>query len=144
MNTTNDPTPEQAQSFEDVRKLIGSLSSRTCEEAIGLSNQGGLVSGIVQATLGFAAVLIVFTAIPYWIGTNKSATASTPAAETATNDENLDAPAVTATIPGDVPEGNETDLSKAAEVLGIDETKTAPPTDNPLDKNLDNLLDGVE
>lgn len=144
MNTTNDPTPEQAQSFEDVRKLIGSLSSRSCEEAIGLSTRGGLVSGIVQATLGFAAVLIVFTAIPYWMGTNKSATASTPAAQTATNNEIPEAPPVPATTPGQAPGENDTDLSKAAEVLGIDETKSASPTENPLDKNLDNLLDGVE
>lgn len=150
MNSAYDPTSETAglptsvaggdpESIEDVREFIGSLSTRTCEEAIGLSDRGGLVSGIVQATLGFAAVLIVFTAIPYWIGSNKPA--ATPAAAPAAADENPVTPPVTAS---ETPQENDVDLSKAADVLGIDETKTASPDENPLDKKLDNLLDGVE
>lgn len=155
MNTANDPTPEQAassrnvasggesESFDDVRQFIDSLSSRTCEEAIGLSAQGGLVSGIVQATLGFAVVLLAFTAIPFWLGSNETATASDPTAETTANTDNPVAPPVTTTA-GETAGDNEIDLSKAADVMGIDETKTASPAENPLDKNLDNLLDGVD
>lgn len=151
MNSAYDPTSEPAgpptsvaaggdsESIEDVREFIGSLSTRNCEEAIGLSDRGGLVSGIVQATLGFAAVLIVFTAIPYWISSNKPA--ATPAAEPAASNENPVAPPVT---PGEVPQQDDVDLSEAADVLGIDETKTASPNENPLDNKLDNLLDGVE
>jgi len=153
MSTANETNPEAAvspartasgensESFDDVRKFIGSLSSRSCEEAIGLSNQGGLVAGIVQATVGFAVVLIAFTAIPYWMGSHKPAPTAKPEAATAAAAENPVTPPVTA---GETDGEGDVDLSKAANVMGIDETKSAAPNENPLDKKLDNLLDGVE
>lgn len=156
MNSAYDPASEPAasptsvapggdsESFEDVRQFIGSLSSRTCEEAIGLSHQGGLLSGIVQATVGFAVVLFALTAIPYWIGSGEPAPAKQSTPQAASADEQPDAAPVAATTPGETAGGNDVDLSKAADVLGIDETKTAAPDENPLDKKLDNLLDGVD
>jgi hypothetical protein len=39
---------------------------------------------------------------------------------------------------------SEANVQKAAQVMGLDETKAADPKVNPLEKNLDKLLDGVD
>ena len=146
MNTPTNTSPEATagsgtETYDDVRKFLGTLSNRSCEEAIGLDNQGGLVSGMVQATLGFAVVLVAFTAIPYWMGSEKQVPIEQPPAVSAAPNENSVAPPEQTNNPAGE---SDVDLSKAAEVMGIDETKTAAPNENPLDNKLDNLLDGVD
>ncbi len=129
-------------SIDEVREFMGKMQGRSAQEAIGLVAESGLVSGIVQSTIGFAVVLLVFTALPYWFASDdpvpqtaaaKAAEQPTAAADTQTA-ATTDTGASTATP----------DVEKAASAMGIDETKNAKPDENPMEKKLNNLLDGVD
>ncbi len=134
----------------ELREFVATLKGRSPAEVLGAIGESSLFQGIVQATVGCVVLLVVFTVVPYlWYG---PAEASTPDAEAsvATAAE----PAATATPDAAVADANAaespaaaeagSDVEKAAKAMGIDETRQADPKSNPLDKNLDSLLDGVE
>jgi hypothetical protein len=134
----------------ELREFVATLKGRSPAEVLGAIGESSLFQGVVQATIGCVVLLIVFTVGPYLL--HGPAEASTPDAEdsVATAAE----PAATATPDAAAADANAvespaadeagSDVEKAAKAMGIDETRQADPRSNPLDKNLDSLLDGVD
>ncbi|MAG93664.1 MAG: hypothetical protein CMJ48_07935 [Planctomycetaceae bacterium] len=139
---------DTAASVDELREFVGKLRGRSPQEMLGLVAESRLVSGIVVSTIGIAAVLLVFTAIPYWLHLNEptaleaaGAPAPVDSSEEGLPVQNVQADPVSP-AGGSSAQGN--DVTKAASAMGIDEAKTASPDSNPLEKKLDNLLDGVD
>jgi hypothetical protein len=125
-------------SLAELKEFLGKLQGRSPQEVVGLVSTSMMVQSMVIATLGTIALLAVFTIGPYIVygapqvkqNARPPVAAAAPAAspaETAKTDE----PALD-------------DKTKALQKMGIDETKTAKPDENPLDKKFDNLLDGAK
>ncbi|REJ87409.1 MAG: hypothetical protein DWQ34_14715 [Planctomycetota bacterium] len=133
-----------AASAEELREFIAGLRGRSPQETLGELSSSSLLRGILQATVGCVVLVAVLTLIPYWMGGTEPQAAASPArAETSSDDagqpaENATTPPLAAETTGDP------DLQRATEAMGLDETRTAAPDENPLDNNLDSLLDGVE
>jgi hypothetical protein len=135
-------------SLAELKEFLGGLHGKSPQEVIGIVSSSLLIQSFGVAIVATIALLSVFTVGPYLIYgppkakeiANKPAaaapgeTAAAGASATATS-----ADAQTASEPG------QPDAEAAAKALGIDETKSADPNKNPLDKgpDLDNLLDGV-
>ncbi len=134
----------------ELREFVATLKGRSPAEVLGAIGESSLFQGIVQATIGCVILLVVFTVGPYlWYGPAEAATpeaeasvatAAEPAAAATPNPATADAN--TAESPATGEAGS--DVKKAAKAMGIDETRQADPKSNPLDKNLDSLLDGVD
>ena len=95
-----------------------------------------------MAALGFVVVLLIFTAIPFYMAGDESAAKKSPAASANTTP----APGKnTQPETGKQGQAEATDSgTEAVDNLGIGETKTFDTDENPLEKKLDNLLDGVK
>lgn len=124
-------------SLAELKEFLGRLQGKSPQEVVGLVSTSLMVQSMVIATVGTIALLAVFTIGPYMVygapkvkEKAKPPVAAAPAApspgETARSDEAVD------------------DKTKAIQKMGIDETKTARPDENPLDKKFDNLLDGAK
>ena len=115
---------------------------------MGVVAQSSLVQSLLTATVGFVIVLVAFTIGPYsWNLAFPSAVK--PAADTASKTEAADSVAAPATDDTVVAKGatassGEVNLERAATAMGIGGAAEADPDVNPLDKKLENLLDGVE
>ena len=132
---------DAAATAAELREFVSSLKGRSPAEVLGAIGESSLFQGIVQATVGCVVLLVVFTVGPYLYygpaeATGASAAETTPAAATPATVEQAAA----------TESADETgsDVERAAKAMGIDETRPADPKVNPLDKNLDSLLDGVE
>lgn len=144
-------------SVDELRDFIGQMHGKRPEEVLGAVASSNLVQSTLIATAGIAVVLIVFTAVPYFLsGSQEEATAApggnqaaaeaepesgadaadskTPAAQNGSAQAAADQSAESTSTSGDPLLDN----------LGIGETKTAAPDKNPLDNNLDKLLDGID
>jgi hypothetical protein len=136
----------------ELREFVATLRGRSPAEVLGAIGESSLFQGIVQATVGCVVVLVVFTVGPYlwdlWYGPeevstpNAEASVATTAESAAATPDAAAADANTAESPATDEAGS--DVEKAAKAMGIDETRQADPKSNPLDKNLDSLLDGVD
>ena len=95
-----------------------------------------------MAALGFVIVLLLFTAIPFYLAGDEPVAKKSPAASAKTTSapdktkqpESGRQGQTEATNPG----------NEAVDKMGIGETKTFDADENPLEKKLDNLLDGVK
>ena len=128
----------------ELREFVATLKGRSPQEVLGAIGESSLFQGIVQATVATLVVLVAFTIGPYlWAGPADAAieTAATPTV--ATPDAGTD-PAAGETADAATGDVSATDAARAAQAMGIDETRPADPKVNPLDKNLDTLLDGLE
>lgn len=134
--------------LDELREFLAALKGRNPQEVIGIVSSSLLIQSMVLATIGTVVFMAVFTVVPYWLyGPLKAgptaahappaAPPATPAAgktadafATKTSDSASDSPA-------------QADAAKAAKTLGLDETKAADPSKNPLESspNLDKLLD---
>lgn len=119
---------------------------------LGLIAKSGLTRSIVLATFLFALLLVALTVGPYvWYGGPAASSESAAGEKDASAEEAAAAPeaadepaAAEATeTAGDNGGGVEVP-AEAVEALGIGETRTADPDNNPLEDDLDNLLDGIE
>jgi hypothetical protein len=134
-----------AASVAELREFLGQLKGRSPQEVMGIVAQSSLVQGIVTATIAGGVLLVAFTIIPYVIygGPPKESSQATPAAtsQPASNEVTSadDGEAATADTVSSEP-----DLQRAADAMGIGRAAEANPNENPLDKKLDNLLDGIE
>lgn len=134
----------------ELREFIGRMRGKSTQEVLGVIAQSGLVRSIVVSTLCFAVLIGIFTVGPYLLkskGTTASAEPATGSSQPAASE--AAAPATTSAPTGDatataVDGSQQPDAAAAAAAMGLDETKQAPPDENPLEKNLDNLLDGVK
>lgn len=139
-------------SMEELRDFLANLKGRNPQEVIGIVSSSLLIQSMVLATVGTIVVMGVFTIVPYWIyGPLKAepvaahappaanAAAAAPAATPAAGKTAETATAKTS----DSENPALPDAAKAAKTLGLDETKAADPTKNPLESspNLDKLLD---
>ncbi len=136
----------------ELREFVATLKGRSPAEVLGAIGESSLFQGIVQASIGCVVLLIVFTVIPYLLHgpaeastSDAEATVADAAAEPATDAGNEAATAVDAATAETEASGEPgSEVEKAAKAMGIDETRKAAPDVNPLDKNLDSLLDGVD
>ena len=134
----------------ELREFVATLKGRSPQEVLGAIGQSSLFHGIVQASVGTLVVLVAFTVVPYfWYGpadakaeTTETASESEPVAAASTTAATD--PAAVETAEAGTSETPATDAARAAQAMGIDETRPADPKVNPLDKNLDTLLDGLE
>ena len=134
----------------ELREFVATLKGRSPAEVLGAIGESSLFQGIAQATIGCVVLLVVFTVVPYlWYGPAEASTpnaeasvaaAAEPAATAAPNAAAADANAAESAATAEAG----SNVEKAAKAMGIDETRQADPKSNPLDKNLDSLLDGVE
>jgi hypothetical protein len=132
-----------AASLGELREFLGTLHGKSPQEVIGIVSTSLLVQSMLIATAATIAVVFIFTVIPYLVyGPPQEKVAKKPAAAApAPTAPTSAAPAVAATTPA----AGQPDVEAATKALGIDETKPADPTKNPLDNpNLDKLLDGVD
>jgi hypothetical protein len=146
------PLPREIQSIHvngsaslaELREFLGGLHGKSPQEVIGIVSASLLIQSMVVATLATAVILAIFTVGPYLVyGPPQEKQAKKPAAAAP-----ADAPATDTASPpasGATATAGQPDPEKAAKALGIDETKGADPTKNPLDNpNFDKLLDKLE
>jgi len=139
---------DAAASAEELRQFIARMHGKSPQEVLGAVAESGLTRGIVISAIGALVILVVFTVGPFLL--NEFSADTAPAATTKTQRAAAQAEpnstqAVSqqqSTEPEVVPE--EADLERATDAMGIGETKTADPGENPLDNKLDTLLDGID
>jgi hypothetical protein len=137
----------------ELREFIGRMRGKSTQEVLGVIAQSGLVRSICVSTLCFAVLIGVFTVGPYlWKSKEAAASAKSAGESQPPVATEPGAPAATQATAGDTAapmadgsqQPTQPDAAAAAAAMGLDETKQAPPDKNPLEKNLDNLLDGVK
>ena len=129
-----------AASVAEMKTFLKSLKSRNPQEVIGIVSSNLLVQSLGIACVATALFMFVFTVGPYLIYGPPTAKAPPPksaAQSMATS------PSEGAAGTGATPSG-QTDAEQAAQVMGLEETKSADPKTNPLDNpDIDKLLDGL-
>lgn len=147
--------------MSELREFVAQMRGKSAREMLGSVAESGLVRATIQATLGCIVLIGVFTVGPYYVWGGKAeaksagpaasaqgksgAAARSPQDDSTTSDtpataDSADSSAKTAkSTKGELPSPD--DLDKAAKKLGIGEAKAADPKVNPLDKDLDFLLD---
>ncbi len=133
-----------AASVAEMKAFLKSLHSRNPQEVIGIVSSNLLVQSLGIACAASAIFMFVFTVGPYLIYGPPVAKAKTakPAAQSVATGANP-SPAEGAAGTGTNPSGSP-DAEAAAKVMGLEETKSADPKKNPLDKpDIDKLLDGL-
>jgi hypothetical protein len=131
-----------AHSLQELQEFVAQMRGRSPQEVLGMVSASELVRGIVLATVGCVVLLAAFTVVPYALRDKDAAAkaSAAPAAPTKTaGPSTATTPAIAST---DEKTDKTPDASAAAKALNIDEVKTADPSVNPLDKDLDKLLDG--
>jgi len=134
--------------LDELREFLAALKGRNPQEVIGIVSSSLLIQSMVLATIGTVVFMAVFTVVPYWLygplKAGPTAAHAPPAAPPATPAAGKTADA-SATKTGDSASDSpaQADAAKAAKTLGLDETKAADPSKNPLESspNLDKLLD---
>ena len=138
---------DAAATGEELRQFIARMHGKSPQQVLGAVAESGLTRGIVISAIGAIVILVAFTVGPFLV--NKLSADNAPAATTkpqraaaqAEPNSTQAAARQQSTEPEVVPE--EADLERATEAMGIGETKTADPGENPLENKLDSLLDGV-
>ncbi|HTN76555.1 MAG TPA: hypothetical protein VL096_14950 [Pirellulaceae bacterium] len=130
-----------AYSVAELREFIANMRGRSPQEVLGLVSSSQLIRATVLATFGCIVLMAIFTVIPYALSgapkVVKSNEPVTPAEAKPAEPVTPVATGVTSPMPD-----NEPDATKAAKALNLDEVKSSDPAVNPLDKDLDKLLDG--
>lgn len=136
---------------EEVREFLDRLPQRTPQEAIGMRDEGGLWQGLLVGTAALAVLVLIGTAVPFYLApaTEPGSTAEndvTPAADSVEPEASTAAsqPATEASNePAAVGNSEVADPDRVLDTLGIGEAKEADPEENPRASELENLLDGV-
>ena len=133
---------EASLTTAELCEFVRGLKGRSPQEVMGMITGNALTRAMVWSTVGCVSMLIVLS-VPFAFGSSaKAKAAKAKSAQTAkakpepTKNEAKEAKADSSE--GDAP--SEANLKKASKAMGLDETKTADPKKNPLDR-LDNLLD---
>lgn len=138
-------------SAAELREFFSRMKGKSPKEMLGVIAQSGLASSLFLATVGCVVLLAVLTIVPYAMKEDKTEQqAVAPAKEPANAPVAKPQPPVqpspadaAAKPPAENPE-TPVDPAAAAAAMGIDKTKTADPDKNPLEGDLDNLLDGIK
>lgn len=158
--TLPDQDPLAASGHDDrqiaeIRSFLHGLQERTPQEAIGMSGEGDLVRYLVVAVAASVALAFAGTALPYFwpvdeaavrkqrtVAEDRAAATGSVAEATAASPATRPAEAATTAVtPSGEPVANP---GQVLESLGVGEAKQADPKKNPLEGNLEKLLDGVE
>lgn len=135
-------------SIGELKEFLAGLRGRSPQEVIGIVKSSLLIQSLGIATAATLAVLFVFTITPYMIWGPPSEAKPKKAAVAASEQSVQPAAAINtgATKEGAKSDGapSAEDAAKAAKAMGLDETKTADPKENPLEKDFDKLLDGAK
>ena len=146
---------DASSTAEEVREFIATLKGRTPQEVLGAVSESGLVQATFQAAIACTVLLVVLTVLPWALASNEPASTAA-SAESSSKDAvaNSAAPAASSTeaAPTTATAGTRTaadtptssDAARAASAMKIDETVVTDPKKNPLDGNLDKLLDGLD
>ncbi|MEX0725899.1 MAG: hypothetical protein WD065_06500 [Planctomycetaceae bacterium] len=131
-------------SIAELQEFVRQLHGRSPSEVLGMVSANSLVRSLLEATIYLTVLIGILTVVPFMMKDDAPAkAAATPAAAnaapTAPDAKAASANNAAATAEGISGEG----AQKAVEVMGLGETKTADPNENPLD-NLDGLLDDVK
>jgi hypothetical protein len=136
-------------SVAELREFLKSLKARNPQEVIGIVSSHLLVQSLGLACVAMFALIAVFTIGPYMIYGPRTAKAPAvkPTVEAAAIDASRSASEggdrTGASATGAAASG-QPDAARAAQVMGLDEVKSADPKENPLDKpDIDKLLDGL-
>ena len=133
---------DAAATTAELRNFVRGLKGRSPQEVMGMVASSALTQAMIVSTIGTIAIISVLTVVPFVFSSPPKAKPSKPTASVSAEPEptkgNADSKkASTSGTP------SEEDIKKASKAMGLDETKTADPKKNPLDK-LDNLLDKLE
>jgi hypothetical protein len=116
-------------SLSELKEFLSNLRGRSPQEVIGIVKTSLLIQSLIIATVATIAFLFVFTVAPYMIwGPQVTERPKKPQPPVAKSDG--------------TPSSENT--AKAVKAMGMDETKTADPKANPLEKDFDKLLDGAK
>ena len=131
-----------AASLQELREFVSTLKGRRPQEVMGVVAGSGLIQGILISIVGSLMVLFLATAIPYFMLDEEPVAKKPPAPAKASNDSRQKSGKTRQ------PESSASDTTQTGDPvldsLGIGETRNASPDENPLEKKLDNLLDGVK
>lgn len=125
-------------SLQELREFVGTLKGRRPQEVMGIVAGNSLVKGIEMSAIGFVVVLLVFTAIPFYLAGDEPAAKKSPASAASSKTSQQPATGKEAQT------GTANSRDDVMDKTGIGETKTFDADENPLEKKLDNLLDGVK
>jgi hypothetical protein len=144
----------------DLTRFLGEMKGKSPKEMLGLVAQSTLFRGMITSTLFFAALIVVFTIIPFTL--NKlNPPEKTQAQEEASPDEetensnnevsNTSAPngqTTSTETPATDADGNPLPTGSSGndviDTLGIGETKVAAPNVNPLDDSSNDIFDELK
>ncbi len=126
-----------AASATELRDFLRALRGKTPTEMLGVVASSSLFRSLVTATIGTAALIAIFTVIPFAWGKIFDKTEEAPPLPVAEEKAAAEGPAT--------PEPSiDTPKAPALDALGVGETKEAPPRSNPLEGSSDDLLEGLE
>jgi hypothetical protein len=133
-------------SLSELKEFLSSLRGRSPQEVIGIVKTSLLIQSIAISAGLIVVFLGIFTITPYMIWGPQVAQKpkKTPPPEAA--QAAATAPATVAAKAETKSDGSPSseDTGKAMKAMGMDETKTADPKSNPLEKDFDKLLDGAK
>ncbi len=132
-------------SLAELQDFIRNLHGRSPSEVLGIVSSSALIRATAEATAYTCILLFILTVVPFWMGDGEESKAAAKGPASASNAAAPPANATAAAASTTKADGeiSTEDAQKAADVMGLGETKAADPNKNPLD-NLDNLLDDVK
>lgn len=125
-------TGNSRATVQELQTFLRELKGKSPHEMLGVVASSYLARSLVISTVIVVGGILIFTAIPYFIGEKEA-----PAAVTATALPPVAPPPVPQETPKPAPPP---DLSP----LGVGEQKTAPPDKNPLENKGDDFLKDLE
>jgi hypothetical protein len=154
-----------AASAAELQEFLAQMRGRSPQEVLGMLAASRLMRSIAIATIGAVLFLVVGSAGPWWWykhGPGAGAKPDAKAAATASSAKTAEAAKTTEaaktaeaktaqpapSMPGPSVAGevkpSPADAEKAVKVMGLNDTKMADPKTNPMDRKIDDLLDGKE
>ncbi len=133
-------------SVAELREFLKSLKARNPQEVIGIVSSNLLVQSLGISCVITVVLMAVFTAGPYFVyGPPKpNAVAAKPTATNSSRPTSDGAASTGNSSPAGPAASGVRDAENAVKVMGLEETKSADPKKNPLDKpDIDKLLDGL-
>lgn len=128
-------------SAAELREFVQNLRGKSPQEVLGTVANSGLIQGVAISTIGTILLMALFTAGPYFLfGKPVVKSKSDKPAEVSNEPKEVAKPTPAdskAAISSD-PKAN---AQKTLDKMGESETKMADPKVNPLDKEVDDLLD---
>ena len=144
----------------DLTKFLGEMKGKSPKEMLGMVAQSTLFKGMITSSLFFAALIAVFTVIPFTLNKlnppeKAQAAEEEPADEDSdnsneevSNTSDPDGQTASTETPATDADGNPLPTGSSGndviDTLGIGETKVAAPNVNPLDDTGDDIFDELK